>query len=131
VFHIVIGCKKEDKTMQNGERLYKVGDQIKAIIDVYITRERKAPSIKDCRHAVLQVNNGGYVVYDRLLNRIVNGVFWEKGVDSALEVARLYNEGMGAIDMSPNGLALGLIYPYSDLSADVDNSTRIEAMEAQ
>lgn len=95
------------------EKLYRVGGQWKAEIDVHLTREREAPSIKECRFAVLQIKSGGYVVYDRLLNRIVNGVFWGKEVESALEVAQLYNEGQGNPDMSPNGLALGLIYPES------------------
>ena len=108
---------------QNGERLYRIGAQRRAEIDVYITREnRGAPSIKDCRYAVLCVrakgtadkDTSGYVVYDRLLNRIVNGVFWDTGAESALEVARLYNEGQGREDMSPNGEALGLIYPKKE-----------------
>jgi len=94
-------------------RLHEVNSQLKAEIDVHITHEREAPSIKECRYAVLQIKNGGYVVYDRLLCRIVNGVFWGKEVDSPLEVARLYNDGHGNPDMSPNGLALGLIYPGS------------------
>ena len=94
-------------------KLYEVDGQWKAEIDVHITHEKGAPSIKECRHAVLQIKSGGYVVYDRLLCRIVNGVFWGKEVESALEVARLYNQGHGNPDMSPNGLALGLIYPSS------------------
>lgn len=104
---------------QKGERLYVVDGQWKAEIDAYVTSEREAPSIKECRHAVLCVktkgtagtDTNGYVVYDRLLNRIVNGVFWDKGAESALEVAQLYNAGQGRLDMSPNGYALGLIYP--------------------
>ena len=53
----------------------------------------------------------GYVVYDRLLNRIVNGVFYGDP-ESALEVARMYNEDLDSPqDTAPNGLALGLIYP--------------------
>ena len=103
---------------REGERLYRVNNQLKAEIDVYITHEREAPSIKECRHAVLCIKTktqkgketDGYVVYDRLLNRIVNGVFFEDS-ESALYVAQLYNQGQGREDMSPNGLALGLIYP--------------------
>jgi hypothetical protein len=126
--------RKEAREMrENTERLYKVDDQLKATIDVYITHERKAPSIRECRYAVLQLNHGGYVVYDRLLCRIVNGVFWSKEVESALHVAQLYNEGHGAVDMAPNGLALGLIYPCqyhdSNLSADVDNSSRASSVK--
>src|SRR5690348_2657546 len=98
----------------DGEKLYLVGDQLKAEIDVYPTRERQAPSIKECRYAVLplpkQKDTESYVVYDRLLNRIVNGVFFGD-VESVLSVARLYNKGQGNPNMSPNGLALGLIYP--------------------
>jgi|SRR5712664_917817 len=102
----------------NDLKLSRVGNQLKATIDVYITREREAPSIRECRYAVLHIKNKkqngedghGYVVYDRLLNRIVNGVFYGD-VDSPLEVAQLYNQGLGNPDMSPNGLALGLIYP--------------------
>lgn len=104
---------------QSGERLYEVDGQLKAEIDVFHTYEREAPSIEDCRHAVLCVrtkdrkgkDTNGYVVYDRLLNRIVNGVFWGKDPESALQVAQWYNERQGRVDMSPNGLALGLIYP--------------------
>lgn len=98
------------------QKFYKVDGKQKAEIDVYITHERvegeKAPpSIKDCRHAVLPLANGGYVTYDRLLNRIVNGVYYNS-VEGALESAELYNEYDGSPqDMAPNGLALGLIYP--------------------
>jgi len=106
---------------QNGERLYMVDGQPKAEIDVYLTDEREAPSIKECRHAVLCIktkdtkgeDTDGYVVYDRLLNRIVNGVFAEDS-ESALYVAKLYNEGQGRLDMAPNGYALGLIYPEKE-----------------
>ncbi len=102
-------------------KLYDVDGQTKAEVDVYITHEREAPSIRECRHAVLHIMNKkqngedghGYVVYDRLLNRIVNGVFYGD-LEGVLEVAQLYNEGAGAIDMSPNGLALGLIYPGNE-----------------
>ncbi len=101
-----------------GEKLYYVGNQLRAEVDVYFTREREAPPIDECRYAVLplpkQKEIESYVVYDRLLNRIVNGVFFEdlKGV---LEVVQLYNKGEGAADMSPNGCALGLIYPEREL----------------
>src|SRR2546421_11580420 len=99
-------------------KLYDVDSQLKAEIDIYITHESEAPSIKECRFAVLHIKNKkrngedghGYVVYDRLLCRIVNGVFYGD-VGSPLEVAQLYNQGLGNPDMSPNGLALGLIYP--------------------
>lgn len=96
------------------QKLFKVDDQLKAEIDVYLTRETQdAPSIKECRHAVLRINNKGqgYVIYDRLLCRIVNGVFYDS-VEAGLESARWYNEYSDAPqDMIPNGKALGLIYP--------------------
>ena len=99
--------------MENTEKLYRVSNHVKAEINVYPTREREAPSIGRCRYAVLPLpkqKHECYVVYDRLLNRIVNGVFFGD-LEGVLEVAQLYNEGMGNPDMSPNGLALGLIYP--------------------
>ncbi len=102
--------------INNGEKLYQVGEQWKAEIDVYLTREREVPSIKKCRYAVLPLKEqrgGRYVVYDRLLSRIVNGVFFGD-LEGVLEVARLYNEGEGRADMSPNGLALDLIYPVKE-----------------
>jgi len=100
----------------NDMKLYEVAGQMKAEIDVHITREREAPSIKECRYAVLPLQKQkscSYVVYDRLLNRIVNGVFFGD-LEGVLEVAQLYNDGLGNPDMSPNGLALGLIYPGSE-----------------
>ncbi len=106
--------KERTKVIVKGEKLYQVGKQLKAEIDVYYTREIDAPSIKECRYAVLplprQLDIESYVVYDRLLNRIVNGVFFGD-VEGVMRVAQLYNEGSGAEDMCPNGLALGLIYP--------------------
>jgi hypothetical protein len=96
------------------QKFYQVGAQLKAEIDVYLTHEgHNVPSIEDCRHAVLQVKNkgNGYVVYDRLLCRIVNGVFYGSP-ESALEVAQAYNDDQDSPqDMAPNGDALGLQYP--------------------
>ena len=102
------------------QKFYKVGGQVKAEIDVYITREWDGvPSIEQCRHAVLTVRHkgadgqmtDGYVVYDRLLCRIVNGVFYGSPND-ALDAAQLYNEDPGQPqDMAPSGRALGLLYP--------------------
>jgi len=94
-------------------KLYEVDGQWKAEIDVHITHEKGCTSIKECRHAVLQIKSGGYVVYDRPLMQNCEWRFLGKEVESALEVARLYNQGHGNPDMSPNGLALGLIYPSS------------------
>ena len=95
------------------QKFYEVNRHLKAEIDVYITREDNAPSIKECRHAVLQIKNkgNGYVVYDRLLCRIVNGVYYGSR-EQALECAQSYNEYADSPqDMSPNVLALGLFYP--------------------
>lgn len=99
----------------NNQRFFDINNQLRATIDVCITREREAPSIKECRFAVLQLKNEGegYVVYDRLLCRIVNGVF--RDLPGALGVAELYNKDPNSPqDMAPNGLALGLIYPESE-----------------
>ncbi|SRR6266567_8855528 len=97
------------------QRFYRVDDQVKVEMSVYLTHEsRLCPSIADCRYAALQLKNrgDGYVVYDRFLCRIVNGVFYGPGaLEAALGVAELYNEGRGNPDMCPNGLALGLVYP--------------------
>lgn len=95
----------------NSQRFHDINNQLRATIDVCITREREAPSIKECRFAVLQLHNEGHVVYDRLLCRIVNGVFYGDQ-EGALDVAQLYNKDPNSPqDMAPNGLALGLIYP--------------------
>ena len=95
--------------MANTVAFYKVDGQLKAEINVYFTNEREDPPISKCRYAALGIKSGGYVVYDRLLNRIVNGVLLYSS--DALHVAQSYNDGKGAEDMSPNGFALGLIYP--------------------
>jgi hypothetical protein len=101
-----------------GQRLYRVGEQLRADIAVYPTAQEDAPapSMSECRHAVLAIHNvtmeggPGYVVYDRLLSRLVNGVFYT--LEDALRVAQYYNKDEGAPqDMAPNGDALGLVYP--------------------
>ncbi len=97
-----------------GQKFYEIDSQLKVEIDVYLTREKSYPSIAECRYAALQLKNkgDGYVVYDRLLCRIVNGVFYSEGaLEAALGVAAIYNEGRGNPDMCPNGVALGLVYP--------------------
>ena len=103
-------------TTTKDQKFYKVDGIIKAEIDVVPTHEEKdAPSIAHCRHAVLPLNNkgNGYVVYDRLLCRIVNGVYYNRQM--ALESAQSYNEYDGnPQDMNPNGDALGLLYPDVD-----------------
>lgn len=105
------------------QKLYYDGDHLTAEIEVGITHERVTgyphpPSIAQCRHAVLEVRSvdphgnliSGYVTYDRLLCRIVNGVYYS--LEGALKSAQAYNEYAGSPqDMSPNGLALGLRYP--------------------
>jgi hypothetical protein len=72
------------------------------------------PSLAECRYAAMRLHNkgNGYVVYDRALSRIVDGVYYgDDALTNALGVAQLYNEtGEGAYN-SPNGSALGLIYP--------------------
>ncbi len=110
------------------QRLYQVGGQLKAEIDVCLTYETEdAPSIADCRHAVLTIEAKsarggtvpGHVVYDRFLCRIVNGVFYTTPED-ALRVARLYNEDPDSPqDMAPNGVALNLKYPKVDRNKNV------------
>lgn len=102
-------------TYEGGQVIYQVDGQLKAEIDVYLTREKEdAPSIAECRYAVLQVKNkgNGYVIYDRLLCRIVNGVYYMP-LEEVLRCAQLYNEypEYSPGDMSPNGRALGLFYP--------------------
>ena len=66
-----------------------------------------APTLRECRYAALQLGNKGYVVYDRLLSRIVDGVYYGPlARKNALGVAQLYSDGYGLPDMSPNGDAL-------------------------
>lgn len=107
------------KTTQD-QKVYQIDGDWKAEIDIDLAEEDgDAPSIRRCRHAVLTVKTKdaydndviGYVVYDRLLSRIVNGVFGDDLV-AALGVAKRYNEDPESPQyMAPNGLALGLIYP--------------------
>ncbi len=101
------------------QRFYRVDGKLKAEIDVCFTHENVEgdpypPSIVECRYAVLQISNKGgrgYVTYDRLLCRIVNGVYYGS-IQSALESAQMYNEyPESPQDMAPNGVALGLHYP--------------------
>lgn len=96
------------------QKFYRDGKRLKAEIDVCLTHETEdAPSIAECRHAVLQLKNKGegYVIYDRLLNRIVNGVYYMP-LEQALLCAQDYNDNPDAWqDMAPNGAALGLKYP--------------------
>lgn len=94
---------------------YDEDQQLRADIDIHLTRRfEEEPHLKECRYAALHLSNkgNGWVVYDRLLCRIVNGVFYGRhALENTLEVAQLYNDGHGSADMSPNGEALGLRYP--------------------
>src|SRR5579859_5736060 len=104
------------------QKFYEIDGQLKAEIDVYVTPEDKGtPSMKECRHAVLRIKNfttsgkdsTGYVIYDRLLCRIVNDVYY-MSLEEVLECAQQYNEDPGAPQNMPrNGAALGLIYPVA------------------
>lgn len=104
----------------------------KAFIDACLTEEREAPSVYECRFAALPLANEGWVVYDRLLARIVNGTFYggdggdqEDARESALAVAQSYNKNPASSqDMSPNGLALGLHYPVPHKREHDDEETR-------
>jgi hypothetical protein len=97
------------------------GEHLRADITVGVTQESAdSPQISQCRHAVLTIQTTdafgtpttGHVVYDRLLCRIVNGVFAENELEGALIVAQRYNSDPNSPqDMSPNGEALGLTYP--------------------
>lgn len=107
----------------NDQKIYQVDGKWKAEIDLDLAPEDpQAPSIRECRHAVLTIHNKdihghdtrGYVVYDRLLSRIVNGVFYGD-LEGALQAAKLYNDDPESPqDMSPTGLALGLVYPPTE-----------------
>ncbi len=94
--------------------LYRDGEQLKADIEVYIPpRGEHEPACQACRYAALQLGHRGYVVYDRLLSCIVDGVYHgPDALQNALDVARMYNEddSLGA-RKAPNGVALGLVYP--------------------
>ena len=77
---------------------------------VLADREQKGPPVSLCRHAVLQVVTG-YVVYDRFLSRIVDGVYQD--ASDALGAAQWFNESPDSAEASkpPNGDALRLFYP--------------------
>lgn len=98
------------------EQYYKVNGQLRVEMDVYLTDEVGGPSISECRYAVLSLASG-HVIYDRLLNRIVNGIFYTTAED-IIQVARNYNRGNGTPDMSPNGYALKLTYPTDYLEVE-------------
>jgi hypothetical protein len=107
------------RPMVTDQKLYKVDGLLKAEIDVDVThidKDEDAPSIAECRHAVLQIKNGSkrnaYVIYDRLLCRIVNGVYYMP-LQEVLECAQAYNDypEYSPENMAPYGSGLGLKYP--------------------
>ncbi len=72
------------------------------------------PSIADCRYAAMRLHNkgNGYVVFDRLLCMIVDGVYYgDESLTNALGVAQWLNEGGHGSHAPCGGEALGLIYP--------------------
>lgn len=100
------------RTHTRDERLYTVGEQLRADIPVTIPAQCEGePTIQECRYAVLPLANGGWVTYDRVLSRVVNGV-WFINFENALDSARHYNTDPEApADMNPSGAPLGLIFP--------------------
>ncbi len=84
------------------------------------TPEYDAPRVTKCRHAVLTILAHGepaYVVYDRLLNRIIDGVY-HTSVEDTLEVVATFNdpdyEWLRNDATAPNGDAMGLAYPTEE-----------------
>ncbi len=109
------------------ERLLKLerrfGEQhLEALIDVVVTHsEAQSPSLSACRYAVLPLadqpnttpERPPTVIYDRLLNRIVDGVYYMP-LDEVLEIARAYHVSGWQDVRAPNGDALGLLYPPTE-----------------
>jgi|SRR5579885_2408182 len=102
---------------------------MRVTLDVTVTREdANAPTLQDCRYAVLplairdQQGVRPCVIYDRWTNRIVDGVY--AALEDALGVSaafnRTANEPLSHLITSPNGLALGLVYPTKKPSPDED-----------
>lgn len=105
-------------------------------VDVVMTTpEKDAPTKHECRFAVLvlgkpQTEPGrpAHVIYDRVLNRIVDGVYYGPPQDT-LHVAQFFNEHPDRaypdnpfMMRAPNGDALGLLYPGRDeLPEDEDD----------
>lgn len=103
----------------NGKLFWdKQSGRLRTTLDIAMPREHApAPSLAECRHAVLRIQAHekiGFVVYDRLLSRIVDGVYFD-ALDDALGVADYYNSlpdgEEGPNTRSPNSNALDLIYP--------------------
>lgn len=64
------------------------------------------------RYAVLPLERGKqarYVIYDRRLSRIVDGVYLVRSM--ALDAAASYNHAGCPGDRAPNAAALGLLWP--------------------
>jgi hypothetical protein len=116
-------------TYHEGIQLYRVGERetwLRAEIQVEVHQYRNDPPLHECRFAALQLHtkDKGYVVYDRLLSRIVDGVYSgdEEGLRSALAVAQLFNEGHLGRKDSCGGSGLGLIYPSRENLPDWDGT---------
>lgn len=110
---------------------------LRAEIDVNMTDpERNAPSLRACRFAVLPLYKAPdaemmdwqqpAVIYDRLLNRIVDGAYFTT-IDDVLHIAEAFNKHWERaypddprMMRAPNGDALGLVYPGWDRASDDD-----------
>lgn len=107
------------------EKLYNLEERdgythkIRAEIDIEITHEDEDdPTFAECRWAVLEIrgtstfNHHAYVIYDRLLSRIVDGVYYSPLIDVLAIVEDWNREPQYFGDhRAPNGAALGLHYP--------------------
>lgn len=107
------------------EKLYKLEERegytskIRAEIDIEVPHEEEdAPSLGECRWAVLELgrtapfNGHAYVIYDRLLSRIVDGVYFTPLAQVLTIVEEWNREPQYFGDhRAPNGAALGLHYP--------------------
>lgn len=96
-------------------------------LDIVLTRpEEDAPTIRECRFAVLtlgkpsETGRAAHVIYDRLWNRIVDGVYYGPP-EETLYVAQSFNEhpenaypDNPFMMRAPNGDTLGLLYPGRD-----------------
>lgn len=94
------------------QKIYRLAGRWKAKIDIVLPHEEAdTPSVQEYRHAVLPLHGEDrYIIFDRLLGRIVDGVY--SILPEALAMAHHYNTNEHAAqDMTPNSAALGLIYP--------------------
>jgi|SRR5579862_916098 len=110
---------------QESLRLYKRPNKghdvwVKVELQLELPHERE-PSVSLCRFAALHLHNSGdgYVVYDRVLSRIVDGVYYGEDAElRTLRVAQALNERGSPRWESCNGVALGLIYPTRETLPD-------------